>query len=173
MRRLRCRTRGTPPPLTSFHGADRYRDLPNSSIAPGVLGQVALRRSAPPPLHLANASTRLFRHLFILSGLKAISVTAFTVQHVHCRTRSKAMNDSRRKNRESDDRPERPLVDEFHVRRCVPKVVKRPDPVWLFSPFLVERIDSLYTASRPGLLSEWIPPRDRIKTLGKPSRFHG
>jgi small-conductance mechanosensitive channel len=43
------------------------------------------------------------------------------------------------------------------------------DPVWLFSPFAVERIGRLYAASQPGLLSEWIPLSDRINRLGQPS----
>ncbi len=47
--------------------------------------------------------------------------------------------------------------------------IEGAEPVWLFSPFVVERVDRLYTASRPGLLSEWIPLQDRIETLGKPS----
>ncbi|MFU8816847.1 MAG: mechanosensitive ion channel family protein [Pseudomonadales bacterium] len=42
-------------------------------------------------------------------------------------------------------------------------------PVWLFSPFTVERIGRLYAATRPGLLSEWVPLRQRLDTLGKPS----
>ncbi len=43
------------------------------------------------------------------------------------------------------------------------------DPVWLFSPFIVERTAPLYAASRPGLLSGWVPLRERLDTLGRPS----
>ena len=43
------------------------------------------------------------------------------------------------------------------------------DPVWLLSPFVVERAAPLYAASRPGLLSEWVPLRERLDTLGRPS----
>lgn len=43
------------------------------------------------------------------------------------------------------------------------------DPVWLFSPFIVERTASLYAASRPGLLSGWVPLGERLDTLGRPS----
>jgi small-conductance mechanosensitive channel len=42
-------------------------------------------------------------------------------------------------------------------------------PVWLFSPFAVERVGRLYAASQPGLLSDWIPLHDRINRLGQPS----
>ncbi|MDX5412062.1 MAG: mechanosensitive ion channel family protein [Rhodobacterales bacterium] len=47
--------------------------------------------------------------------------------------------------------------------------VEGTEPVWLFAPFAVERVADLYAASRPGLLSEWIPLRQRIDTLGQPS----
>ena len=47
--------------------------------------------------------------------------------------------------------------------------VEGADPVWLFAPFAVERIGGLYAASRPGLLSEWIPLHDRIQRLGQPA----
>jgi len=47
--------------------------------------------------------------------------------------------------------------------------VEGAEPVWLFAPFAVERISGLYTASRPGLLSEWITLHDRIQRLGQPA----
>lgn len=47
--------------------------------------------------------------------------------------------------------------------------VEGAEPVWLFAPFAVERVPDLYAASRPGLLSEWIPLRERLDTLGQPS----
>ena len=43
------------------------------------------------------------------------------------------------------------------------------EPVWLFSPFAVERIDALYADSRPGLLGRWMPLQERLETVGQPS----
>lgn len=43
------------------------------------------------------------------------------------------------------------------------------EPVWLFSPFTVERTSRLYAASRPGMLSGWVPLEERLATLGRPS----
>lgn len=62
---------------------------------------------------------------------------------------------------ELDDRPVPISLQRFKVEDA--------EPVWLFAPFAVERVSALYTASRPGLLSEWIPLRDRIDRLGLPS----
>lgn len=62
---------------------------------------------------------------------------------------------------ELDDRPVPISLQRFNVEDA--------EPVWLFAPFAVERVQALYTASRPGLLSEWIPLRDRIDRLGLPS----
>ncbi len=44
-------------------------------------------------------------------------------------------------------------------------------PIWLFSPFAVERIPDLYRNSRPGLLSEWVPLRERVELFGRPSPY--
>lgn len=62
---------------------------------------------------------------------------------------------------ELDRRPVPISLQRFHVEGA--------EPVWLFAPFAVERLSSLYAASLPGLLSEWIPLRDRIDRLGRPS----
>jgi hypothetical protein len=62
---------------------------------------------------------------------------------------------------ELDRRPVPISLQRFHVEGA--------EPVWLFAPFAVERISGLYAASRPGLLSEWIPLRDRIDSLGRAS----
>lgn len=43
------------------------------------------------------------------------------------------------------------------------------EPEWLFSPLAVEHADELYIASRPGLLSDWVPLRQRLRSLGRPS----
>ncbi|WP_375260807.1 mechanosensitive ion channel family protein [Palleronia sp.] len=43
------------------------------------------------------------------------------------------------------------------------------DAVWLFSPYAVERVDELFARTRPGLLSRWVPLRQRLDTLGQPS----
>jgi small-conductance mechanosensitive channel len=43
------------------------------------------------------------------------------------------------------------------------------EPVWLFSPFAVERIDAIYADSRPGLLGRWMPLQERLETVGQPS----
>jgi small-conductance mechanosensitive channel len=43
------------------------------------------------------------------------------------------------------------------------------EPVWLFSPFAVERIDAMYADSRPGLLGRWMPLQERLETVGQPS----
>lgn len=58
--------------------------------------------------------------------------------------------------------------------RPVPMSIQRfqaegSDPIWLFSPFTVERTARLYDASRPGLLSGWVPLEERLATLGRPS----
>jgi small-conductance mechanosensitive channel len=42
-------------------------------------------------------------------------------------------------------------------------------PVWLFSPFAVERIDAMFADSRPGLLGRWMPLQERLETVGQPS----
>jgi small-conductance mechanosensitive channel len=62
---------------------------------------------------------------------------------------------------ELDRRPVPISLQRFHVEGA--------EPVWLFAPFAVERISGLYAASRPGLLSEWIPLRDRIDSMGRAS----
>lgn len=62
---------------------------------------------------------------------------------------------------ELDSRPVPISLQRFHVEGS--------EPVWLFAPFAVERVSSLYAANRPGLLSEWIPLRDQIDNLGQPS----
>lgn len=64
---------------------------------------------------------------------------------------------------ELDRRPVPISLQRFHVEGA--------EPVWLFAPFAVERISGLYAESRPGLLSEWIPLRDRIDRLGRPSHW--
>lgn len=43
------------------------------------------------------------------------------------------------------------------------------EPVWLFSPFAVERIPAMYAASRPGLFADLVPLERRLKTLGQTS----
>ncbi|HET8728799.1 MAG TPA: mechanosensitive ion channel domain-containing protein [Alphaproteobacteria bacterium] len=43
------------------------------------------------------------------------------------------------------------------------------EPVWLFSPFSVERVDDIFREIEPGILGRWIPLRERLKTLGQPS----
>ncbi len=43
------------------------------------------------------------------------------------------------------------------------------EPAWLFSPFAVERVDAIFREIEPGLLSRWIPLRERLRTLGEPS----
>lgn len=45
------------------------------------------------------------------------------------------------------------------------------EPVWLFSPFAVERVSEMYAENRPGLLSRWVPLRQRLDTLGQPSAW--
>lgn len=42
------------------------------------------------------------------------------------------------------------------------------EPVWLFSPFAVERIPAIYAASTP-VFVDWLPLEDRLDTLGQPS----
>lgn len=58
--------------------------------------------------------------------------------------------------------------------RAVPISLQRfrtedSEPVWLFSPFAVQRIDAMYADSRPGLLSRWMPLQDRLESVGHPS----
>lgn len=60
--------------------------------------------------------------------------------------------------------------------RAVPISLQRfrtedSEPVWLFSPFAVERIDAMFADSRPGLLSRWMPLQDRLETVGQPSAW--
>jgi small-conductance mechanosensitive channel len=58
--------------------------------------------------------------------------------------------------------------------RAVPISLQRfraedSEPVWLFSPFAVERVDAMFADSRPGLLSRWMPLQNRLETVGQPS----
>lgn len=43
------------------------------------------------------------------------------------------------------------------------------EPVWLFSPTLVERIPALYSELSEGWLGDWIPIEERLDMLGRPS----
>ncbi len=43
--------------------------------------------------------------------------------------------------------------------------------VWLFSPFVVERIDAMYADSPLGVFSRWMPLEDRVHTVGRPSAW--
>ena len=43
------------------------------------------------------------------------------------------------------------------------------EPIWLFSPFAVERADEIFADVRPGLIGAWIPLEQRLDTLGQPS----
>ncbi|MSU89754.1 mechanosensitive ion channel [Rhodobacteraceae bacterium 2CG4] len=43
------------------------------------------------------------------------------------------------------------------------------EPVWLFSPYTVERAEEIFAKVRPGLISAWIPLEQRLDTLGQPS----
>ncbi len=43
------------------------------------------------------------------------------------------------------------------------------EPVWLFSPYAVERAAEIFSHVRPGLISRWIPLEERLDTLGQPS----
>ena len=45
------------------------------------------------------------------------------------------------------------------------------EPVWLFAPFAVSRIDAMYAFDRPDLLRTWMPLRQRLDTLGRPSLY--
>jgi len=45
------------------------------------------------------------------------------------------------------------------------------EPVWLFSPFVVERVPALYATERPGLLADWMSLERRLETLGRPSAW--
>ncbi|WP_349369616.1 mechanosensitive ion channel domain-containing protein [Salinarimonas sp.] len=61
-------------------------------------------------------------------------------------------------------------------RRPVPISLQRfwtgeGDPVWLFSPFAVERVPALYAEERPGLLARWMSLSRRLDTLGRPSAW--
>lgn len=61
-------------------------------------------------------------------------------------------------------------------RRPVPVTLQRfqtgdSEPVWLFSPFLVEHVAALYADERPALLEGWMPLEQRLRTLGRPSTW--
>lgn len=61
-------------------------------------------------------------------------------------------------------------------RRPVPISLQRfwtgeGEPVWLFSPFAVERVPALYAEERPGLLARWMSLSRRLDTLGRPSAW--
>jgi small-conductance mechanosensitive channel len=61
-------------------------------------------------------------------------------------------------------------------RRAVPVSLQRfyvedGEPVWLFSPFAVERVPELYAQDRSRLLNRWVPIRDRLDTIGQPSAY--
>jgi small-conductance mechanosensitive channel len=61
-------------------------------------------------------------------------------------------------------------------RRPVPISLQRfwtgeGEPVWLFSPFAVERVPALYAEQRPGLLARWMSLSRRLDTLGRPSAW--
>lgn len=43
------------------------------------------------------------------------------------------------------------------------------ETVWLFSPFAVEQIADIYDETGDDLLSRWLPLRERLDTLGRPS----
>ena len=45
------------------------------------------------------------------------------------------------------------------------------EAVWLFSPFVVERIDAMYADSPIGLFERWLPLEDRVHTVGQPSAW--
>ncbi len=45
------------------------------------------------------------------------------------------------------------------------------EAVWLFSPFVVERIDAMYGDSPRGLFGRWMPLEDRVRTIGQPSAW--
>lgn len=59
-------------------------------------------------------------------------------------------------------------------RRATPISLQRfhtedSEAVWLFSPFVVERIDAMY-ADRPlGIFVRWMPLEERVHTVGQPS----
>jgi small-conductance mechanosensitive channel len=61
-------------------------------------------------------------------------------------------------------------------RRPVPLSLQRfyvedSEPVWLFSPFAVERVPDLYAQEQSRLLNRWVPIRDRLDTIGRPSTY--
>ena len=49
--------------------------------------------------------------------------------------------------------------------------VEDAEPVWLFSPFAVERVPGMYDEDRARLFSRWLPNRDRLDTIGRPSAY--
>ena len=56
----------------------------------------------------------------------------------------------------------------FHLQRFY---VEGMDPVWLFSPSLVEQIPSLYRDLSDGLLGGWISVDQRLELLARPPRW--
>jgi small-conductance mechanosensitive channel len=49
--------------------------------------------------------------------------------------------------------------------------VEENEPVWLFSPFAVERVPELYAEDRHRIANRWAPIRDRLDTIGRPSPY--
>jgi len=45
------------------------------------------------------------------------------------------------------------------------------EPVWLFSPTLLERVPALYMEATAGWIGRWVPVRQRLATLGRPSTW--
>jgi small-conductance mechanosensitive channel len=43
------------------------------------------------------------------------------------------------------------------------------ETVWLFSPFVVERIEDIFEVAKPGVLARWIPLEERLRTFGQPT----
>ncbi|WP_043539028.1 mechanosensitive ion channel family protein [Salinarimonas rosea] len=64
---------------------------------------------------------------------------------------------------ELEGRPVQVSLQRFQARDA--------EPVWLFSPFVVERVSALYAQERPGLLADWVSLERRLDTLGRPSAW--
>ncbi|WP_296757504.1 mechanosensitive ion channel domain-containing protein [Thioalkalivibrio sp.] len=45
------------------------------------------------------------------------------------------------------------------------------EAVWLFSPFVVERIDAMFADSPLGIFVRWMPLEERVHTVGQPSAW--
>ncbi|MDZ5697623.1 hypothetical protein [Chelativorans sp. M5D2P16] len=43
------------------------------------------------------------------------------------------------------------------------------EATWHFSPFAVQHVSDVFFEIKPGLLGRWIPLRERLKSLGRPS----